>query len=205
MSNKIIEFTESAGKFEEVEQAMARLTENIGANSQEIMNALRSASKGAVTDYELMLASNKAMSLGVAKNTEEFSVLMEIARNKAKNMGISTTQAFNDIVTGLGRGSVMILDNLGITINAQEAQEAYAQSIGKTVSQLTESEKKQALINKVVADGRKELEAMGEIELTAVERKAQLMVSIDNLTGSIGMALLPAIEAITANLVPLIE
>lgn len=103
MSNKIIEFTESAGKFEEVEQAMVRLTENIGVNSQEIMNALRSASKGAVTDYELMLASNKAMSLGVAKNTEEFSVLMEIARNKAKNMGISTTQAFNDIVTGLGR------------------------------------------------------------------------------------------------------
>lgn len=205
MSNKIIEFTESAGKFEEVEQAMVRLTENIGVNSQEIMNALRSASKGAVTDYELMLASNKAMSLGVAKNTEEFSVLMEIARNKAKNMGISTTQAFNDIVTGLGRWSAMILDNLGITINAQEAQEAYAQSIGKTVSQLTESEKKQALINKVVSDGKKELEAMGEVAISATERKAQLMVSIDNLTGSIGMALLPAIETITASLVPLIN
>lgn len=99
----------------------------------------------------------------------------------------------------------MILDNLGITINAQEAQEAYAQSIGKTVSQLTESEKKQALINKVVSDGKKELEAMGEVAISATERKAQLMVSIDNLTGSIGMALLPAIETITASLVPLIN
>lgn len=103
MTNGIIEFTNSSAQLQEVSSAMDRLTHNIGANSQEIMDTLRSASKGAVTDYELILASNKAMSLGVAKNTEEFGVLMEIARAKAKNMGISTTQAFNDIVTGLGR------------------------------------------------------------------------------------------------------
>lgn len=99
----------------------------------------------------------------------------------------------------------MILDNLGITINAQEAQEAYAQSIGKTTSQLTDAEKKQALINKVVADGKKELEAMGEIELTAVERKAQLMVSLDNLTGMIGNIFLPMVENVVSALIPMVS
>jgi hypothetical protein len=34
----------------------------------------------------------------------------------------------------------------------------YAKSIGKTVTQLTDAEKKQALINAVVAQGKKELE-----------------------------------------------
>ena len=85
---------------------------------------------------------------------------MDIARTKAKNMGITTTQAYNDIVTGLGRGSAMILDNLGIVVNSTEANEEYAKSIGKTAAQLTDAEKKQALINNVVSDGRKEMQAM---------------------------------------------
>lgn len=67
-------------------------------------------------------------------------------------------EALDDIVTGLGRGSAMILDNLGIVVNQKEAQEEYAASLGKTVEQLSEAEKKQALINKVVADGKAELE-----------------------------------------------
>lgn len=121
------------------------------------------------------------MSLGVAKNTNDFITLMEIARIKAKNMGITTTQAYNDIVTGLGRGSAMILDNLGITVNAAEANEEYAKAIGKTVNQLTDAEKKQALINKVVSDGKKELEAMGEVMLTDPEKRQKLIAQIANM------------------------
>ncbi|MDR2416374.1 MAG: hypothetical protein LBD75_07440 [Candidatus Peribacteria bacterium] len=107
-----------------------------------------------------MLAANRAMSLGVVKNTQDMNTLIDIARVKSKNMGTDMTSAFNDIVTGLGRSSAMILDNLGITVNAAAANEEYAKQIGKTVEQLTDEEKKQALINKVVAEGRKELEAM---------------------------------------------
>ena len=54
----------------------------------------------------------------------------------------------------------MILDNLGIVVNSTEANEEYAKSIGKAAYQLTDAEKKQALINKVIADGRKEMQAM---------------------------------------------
>lgn len=128
-----------------------------------------------------MLSANKAMSLGVAKNTNDFTTLMDIARIKAKNMGITTTQAYNDIVTGLGRGSAMILDNLGITVNAAQANEEYAKSIGKTVNQLTDAEKKQALVNKVVSDGKKELEAMGEVMLTDPEKRQKLIAQITNM------------------------
>ena len=43
------------------------------------------------------------MSLGVAKNTGDFNTRMDISRKQAKNIVITTTQAYNDIVTGLGR------------------------------------------------------------------------------------------------------
>nr|DAN78548.1 MAG TPA: hypothetical protein [Caudoviricetes sp.] len=181
MGGYIEDFTDKASKTKEAEEAMNRLSKNLNLNSKDILSGLQNASKGAVSNYDLILSANKAMSLGVAKNTNDFTTLMEIARIKAKNMGITTTQAYNDIVTGLGRGSAMILDNLGITINAAQANEEYAKSIGKTVSQLTDAEKKQALINKVVADGKKELEAAGEIMLTDAERRQKLIAQIENM------------------------
>ena len=181
MGGYIEDFTDKASKTKEAEEAMDRLSKNLNLNSKDILSGLQNASKGAVSNYDLILSANKAMSLGVAKNTNDFTTLMEIARIKAKNMGITTTQAYNDIVTGLGRGSAMILDNLGITINAAQANEEYAKSIGKTVSQLTDAEKKQALINKVVADGKKEFEAAGEVMLTDAERRQKLIAQIENM------------------------
>lgn len=205
MGGYIEDFTDKASKTKEAEEAMDRLSKNLNLNSKDILSGLQNASKGAVSNYDLILSANKAMSLGVAKNTNDFTTLMEIARIKAKNMGITTTQAYNDIVTGLGRGSAMILDNLGITINAAQANEEYAKSIGKTVSQLTDAEKKQALINKVVADGKKELEAAGEVMLTDAERRQKLIAQIENMKDRIWNALLPTVQKLMEAITPLIE
>nr|DAE87602.1 MAG TPA: hypothetical protein [Caudoviricetes sp.] len=119
---------------------------------------MRKASLGTVSDFNLMTAANKAYSLGVISNTDQMTTLMEIARVKGQAMGRTMNEALDDIVTGLGRGSAMILDNLGIVVNQTEAQKAYAESIGKTIEQLSDREKKQALINAVVAQGKTELE-----------------------------------------------
>jgi hypothetical protein len=65
-------------------------------------------------------------------------------------MGISATQAFNDIVTGLGRMSPLILDNLGITVDLEATMKRYAETLGKTSDALTDTERKQALVNAVI-------------------------------------------------------
>ena len=205
MTQYVSDFTDKASNTKEAGDAMDRLAKNLNLNSKDILSGLQNASKWTEANYDLILAANKAMSLGVAKNTNDFTTLMEIARTKAKNMGITTTQAYNDIVTGLGRWSAMILDNLGIVVNSTEANEEYAKSIGKTVSQLTDAEKKQALINKVVADGRKEMQAMGDIELTTAEKKAKLTAQIENMKDRIGSALIPIVQKLMDYITPIIE
>ena len=99
----------------------------------------------------------------------------------------------------------MILDNLGIVVNSTEANEEYAKSIGKAASQLTEAEKKQALINKVIADGRKEMQAMGDIPLSNKEKMEKFAVAIDNLKGAIGNALIPVVQNLVTAITPLAE
>lgn len=99
----------------------------------------------------------------------------------------------------------MILDNLGIVIKQSEAQEAYAKSIGKTVNELTEAEKKQALVNAVVAQGKEELANAGEVALTMAERQAQLSTTWENMKVTIGEALVPTLEKLLDFLQPILD
>ena len=128
------------------------LAAGVGQSGDDMLAALRTASRGAIADSDLILAANRAMLLGVAKSSDDMATLMDIATVRGRAMGLTVSQAFNDIVTGLGRGSALILDNLGIVVNATEANERYAASLGKSAEALSETEKKQALINAVLAD-----------------------------------------------------
>lgn len=182
-----------------------RMTESIGVNADEILASLKKASGGTISETDLMLTANKAMALGVGDSTETFTSLMEVARNKAQIMGLSVEQAFNDLTTGIGRGSVMILDNLGITTTAAKAQEQYAASVGKTVEELTEAEQKQALLNVVLEQGQAEITKMGGVTATSAEKLQALGADFANMKSTIGEALLPALEALVEALTPIIE
>lgn len=181
----------SGAELESLEGSYQRMTDVMGISSDDMLSKMREVSRGTISNKDLILSANKAMSLGVVKNTEDMATIMDIARTKGQTMGLSMTQAFNDLVTGLGRGSAMILDNLGITIKVGEVNEAYAKSIGKTVQELTAEEQKQALVNAVVSQGKEEMEAMGEVQTTSKEKMEALTASITNLKDELGKELLP--------------
>jgi hypothetical protein len=173
-----------------------------GTTGEALLGAMRSASAGTISDLNLELAANRANLLGVADSAKEFSVLMEIARSRAQDMGISTTQAFNDLITGLGRGSALILDNLGITVSVTEANKAYAAQLGKNASALSEAEQKQALINAVLDQGKASLEAAGGAAETNAAKLERLGAAWENtkaaVGGGIADAVLPTSDAIVA-------
>uniref|UniRef100_A0A6M3L041 Putative tail tape measure protein n=2 Tax=viral metagenome TaxID=1070528 RepID=A0A6M3L041_9ZZZZ len=195
----------SAMEVESTRAAFESLAKSNGQAASDILDALQKASAGTITNSDLMLAANRAMVLGVAKNSDQFTSLMEIARDRAKTMGISVTQAFNDIVTGIGRGSPLILDNLGLVINATEANEIYAKTIGKSVSDLSEAEKQQALLNAVLEQGQKSLDKTSQATMTASEQFQAAKASVTNLTDQIGTYLLPVTQDILLAIQPLID
>ncbi len=187
-------FARSGAKTQQLQTEFERMTGSMGLNAEAVKNAMVEASAGTISSQDLLLSSNKAMALGVTKNMDDFTTIMEIARKKGKAMGLDTKQAFDDLVTGLGRGSPMILDNLGITLKVGEAYEQYAKSIGKATNELTAAEQKQAIISKVVKQGRQEIEETGRATLSTAERYQQLSASLQNTKDAIGEALLPVME-----------
>jgi len=204
LSAGAVKMVNDAVKFDSVKTSFTRMSEALGQNGDEIVSALKKASAGTVSETDLMLSANRAYSLGVAKNTKEFTTLMEVARLKSREMGTTTTDAFNDIVVGIGRGSPMILDNLGIIIKSGEAQEQYAKSLGKTVEQLTANEKKEAIKNAVLVSGMKDVERAGELNKTYAEKMAILKTNIAETGVKIGVALLPVLSKMFEVISPII-
>jgi hypothetical protein len=162
------------------------------ANATAILESLRSASRGMISDYDLMLSANKAALLGVADTAEEMSGLLQIAATRGRAMGISSTQAFNDIVTGLGRMSPLILDNLGITVDLEATTAKYAATLGKSAAALTDAERKQALVNAVMESSASLMEgANASAQNLAGSGFAQLNTAWGNFKTAIGESLAP--------------
>jgi hypothetical protein len=193
--------------FGEQGAALTRLADNsalvaksMGADMGEIVAAIRTAANGTVADSDIMAAASRAMMLGISADADKLANLMQVAALRGRAMGVSTTQAFSDIVTGIGRMSPLILDNLGIVIDAENNFKAYAESIGKTTEQLTSAEKKQALLNAVLLEGNKMLEQAGGLTMDAASQYEMFNANVKNLKDNLAMGwaeiLGPTIEEI---------
>lgn len=83
-------------------------------NSVLLMYQLKQATHGTVDELTLMQKALQAQNFGIP--VQKLAGLLEFATIRAQQTGISVDYLVNSIVTGLGRNSVKILDNLQINI-----------------------------------------------------------------------------------------
>jgi hypothetical protein len=178
-AKKAWDFTEEAAKFKQSTEAFNSMVAAMGRNAEVELGRIKTAAAGLIDDKTVVEASARAMSLGIP--IEKVGELMEVARARARDMGISTTQAFNDIVTGIGRGSPMILDNLGLVLKVGEANNAYAKSLGKTAKELSSKEQKMAILNAVLEAGSESLARHNLSTKTMAENMEAAKAALENV------------------------
>jgi hypothetical protein len=168
-------------KFDRLEQGASSLGKQFAMTSQEIIAAVDKITKGTLSKTAILQQANQAMLLGVAHSEEELTTLAAIAADRGRKMGISMEKAFSSIVLGVGRLSPLILDNLGIILDADVTYAKYAKTIGKTADSLTDLEKRQALLNRL----KEEMKStkIQEDDMTSWEK---LGASINNATTALG-------------------
>lgn len=164
------------------------------------LDAMRKAAAGTISDFDLMKSANVALT-GAGENLgKEFGTklpaLLEIARAAAKATGQDVGFMFESLVTGIKRGSPMLIDNTGLQLKMSEANAALAEQLGKTVDELTAEEKQIALLDATLAAGKAMVDDFGGGQLTAAERMAQFQAQVQNTKDQVGLALLPALQAI---------
>lgn len=91
---------------------------------EDLLPGLRKATKGTVSDLQLMTSLLQARDFRIP--LDEMGKFLAFAQLKAQQTGQSVDYMVNSIVTGLGRQSLMILDNLGLS--ASEIREKVAET-----------------------------------------------------------------------------
>lgn len=141
-----------------------------------MLDKLRKATKDTVTDLDLMKAAVQAKDFRIP--LEDLGKYLQFAQLKAQQTGQSVDYMTQSIVTGLGRKSVMILDNLGLS--AAEINE--------------EMSKTGDFMSAVAAIVDKQLVAAGDNYVSAADRAMQKSVEFKNAQRELGETLLPLKE-----------
>lgn len=193
------DFAKEGAALERLTESGAEMARQYGGNMDLIVQKVKEASHNTVSEMDIIASSNKAIMLGLGADADQLANLMEIAAFRGRAMGLSTTQAFDDIVRGVGRASPMILDNLGIVVSAKETYDNYAKEIGKSANELTKAEKTQALLNAVLKSGNKLLDEAGGLVEDNASQYEQLNARVEDYTNSVKMsvneAVTPSVEA----------
>ena len=168
--DKSIELAESA-------DGITHAFEKIG--TEDYLQELRTATKGTVSDIKLMQAAVKAKDFRIP--LEDLGKYLSFAQLKAQQTGQSLDYMVDSIVTGLGRKSPMILDNLGLS-----------------AAEISEKTKETGDFMKGVASiVEKNLAEAGETYISAADRAAQRTIELENAQLALGKALLPIKEEFT--------
>lgn len=132
---KILSFThqtaELANKAAGVKKAFDKL------NSPGLLSDLRRATMGTVDDLQLMQRAVQANNFKIP--LDQLATYLQFATQRANETGQSVDYLVDSIITGLGRQSVLILDNLGIS--AAEIRDnmkdgaSMAEAVGKIIKE----------------------------------------------------------------------
>ncbi|HUV64837.1 MAG TPA: hypothetical protein VMW24_13140, partial [Sedimentisphaerales bacterium] len=177
----VIKGAERLQEIAPVQRAFDSLSRSIGSTADVMISKLRPATLGLMSDFDLMKQLNQAVALGVATDEKQMSKLTSSAVKLGRALGLDVNRAMESLVTGIGRQSRLMLDNLGIIVKAEDAYERYAKGLGKTSDKLTEQERKAAFTAAAMEALDKAVAKLGNQQESAGDKMAQAWVRVQNL------------------------
>ena len=190
--SQVVRFAQEATRVKNMEIAFNSLSGGTD-NARVAMSKLRDATNNTMSQFDLFQQANNAMILGVTKNSDEMAEMFDMAQRLGRALGRDTASSVESLITGIGRQSRLMLDNIGIIVKSDDAYKSYAAELGVTVDKLTDAQKKQAFMNATLESAREKLKSLPEETLSTQDKFDQLVASSSNLAIVIGNRLSPAL------------
>lgn len=172
-----------AAKVEGVKVAFARL------NDPTLLNELRKATKNTVDDLTLMQFAIRADNFKIP--LEQLGVFLEFARRRAKETGTELNYMMESIMTAVGRGSIEVWDNLGISLT-----EVRSKLNGVSIETISVGERAKLMGDLATA----ELTKMGVEADTTADKLGQISATTENIKAEFGALIIDAIQPLNDEL-----
>ena len=196
----VVASVQAAGKFEGVQAGFDNLSKKTGFSTS-AFDKFNKALDGTIKSTDLMTMANNAMLLGITDSEDQMAQMFDTAQRLAKAVGQDAAFGVNSLVTGIGRQSKLMLDNLGIMIDTQKAYDDYAATLGKTASELDETERKQAFTNAALEEAERLAASLGEEQMTLTDQFNQGKKAVADIAVNMGQLLTPAVSFLATGFV----
>ncbi|MDD5059306.1 MAG: hypothetical protein PHQ60_15725 [Sideroxydans sp.] len=198
-----------AAPLQGIVEGFAISAEKAGTDYETFLARLTVASKGLVSQIDLMRAANEALTGATGEFAREFGealpTLLEAAQVAARRTGKDVTFLFDSLVSGVKRSSPLLIDNTGIVLKLGAANDAMAASLGKTVEELTEQEKQVALLRATQEAAQALIAESGDTAETAADKLGRYRVRLIDVKDAIGLSLQPALGRLMDGLTTLAD
>jgi hypothetical protein len=184
-------FTEAVslgGRVETLQASFDALRKKAGSTELSL-EELRKATRGMVSDVDLLQAANQAMSMHLP--VDDLDKFYDAVIRVGKAQGLTATQAINDFTVAIGRQQPKILDNFGIILKQSEAYNEYARTLGKATDALTDSEKETAFSTVAIRKLMEQANILGDNISDVDLATDKFSATLTNLQTSVGSLLSP--------------
>jgi hypothetical protein len=146
------EWMQEWAKEQTMKNAFNATLSSMGLNAEEEFARIEKAAAGLMTEGTLAQMSNKWIAMGM--DIRQLADLIVVARSKAREMGLSASEAFENITTAIASGRQKMLKSMNISVDIKAAEKAYSDSLGITSGALDDVQKRQAILNAVLQSGK---------------------------------------------------
>lgn len=192
-----------AASVESVRSAFNSLAGQAGTTGKAMLAAMQEGSGGTIAARDLMLSYNKAASLVSLQFANDLPNAMTLVANAAASTGQDMGFLMDSLVTGVGRVSPMILDNLGIQVSLTEAVERYAEANGLAASELSKQEQQEAVRILTMEKLQEKYGEMDGVFDSSAAKMQQMTAAWQNAKDQMGTAFMPVLTTVVEKLTEL--
>jgi hypothetical protein len=185
-AKEAFDLAQEGAAIQQLEESFVRLNEKV-FKTPDLLEDMQAATRNTVSPMKLMkgvmtltAGASDEMAREFAEASPKLAEIAKAAQKLNPTLG-DTAFLYDSIATGIKRSSPLILDNLGIVVKVGQANEAYAEKLGKTVEELTAMEKQQALLNATLEAGDQLINQVGGDVSSGMDKYAQMTTAVDIL------------------------
>lgn len=191
-----------AAQVEQLSQGLSEMGRASGLAMGTLARGMQEATKNALSLEEAMRATSMITSAGLDPSmVEKFGAA---AQKAAVALGRNTQDSLERFTRGVTKLEPELLDEIGLFVRVDEAADEYARKLGKTASQLTSFERRQAFANATLEQANEKFGSV-EVDSNPYDRLASAFADLSktglNLLNSVLTPILELLAGSTTALV----
>lgn len=183
-----------AAPVENISDAFEGLAESADTGADQMLAALERGSSGMIAQRDLMMSFNQAAQLVSTDFAVQLPDAMQYLSRVSASTGRDMGFLLDSLVTGVGRLSPMILDNLSVQSSLAQATERASEMFGLEADALDQAQVQAGMMSVVLDQLEANTASMPDVTDTAAARLARMEATFQNVKDTVGMAVLPVLN-----------